>query len=103
MQYYTAMGWGGITEYFVLPADYVALREVSVGYEIGKHLQKTPFKSAKLSVVGRNLFYIYRDPQFKTMGISPESAYGPTAIAQGYENPGTPSTRSMGINLSFSF
>lgn len=103
MQYYTAMGWGGITEYFVLPADYVALREVSLGYEIGKHLQKTPFKSAKLSVVGRNLFYIYRDPQFKTMGISPESAYGPTAVAQGYENPGTPSTRSMGINLSFSF
>lgn len=104
MAYYTAMGWGtGIQEYFVVPADYVALREVSVGYNIGSHLPKTVFKSAKLSLVGRNLFYIYRDPMFKQMGITPEAAFGPSTVAQGYENPGTPTTRSLGVNLTFSF
>ncbi len=104
MAYYTAMGWGtGIQEYFVVPADYVALREVSLGYNIGSHLPKTVFKSAKLSLVGRNLFYIYRDAMFKEMGISPEAAFGPLTVAQGYENPGTPSTRSLGVNLTFSF
>ncbi len=102
--YYTAMGWGtGIQEYFVVPADYVALREISMGYNIGAHLPKSVFKSAKLSLVGRNLFYIYRDPMFKEMGITPEAAFGPFTVAQGYENPGTPSTRSLGMNLSFSF
>lgn len=101
--YYTAMGWGGISEYFVVPADYVALREVSLGYNIGTLLPKTVFKNAKLSLVGRNLLYIYRDPMFKQMGISPEAAYAPTSVAQGFENPGTPSTRSVGVNLSFSF
>ena len=103
MEYYTAMGWGGISEYFVVPADYVALREISLGYGIGRVLPKSLFKNAKLSLVARNLLYIYRDPTFKEMGISPEAAYGPTTIAQGFENPGTPSTRSVGVNLSFSF
>jgi TonB-linked SusC/RagA family outer membrane protein len=101
--YYAQIGWGGISEYFVVPADYVALREISLGYNLGKVLPKTIFRNAKLSAVGRNLFYIYRDPIFKMMGISPEGAYAPTAVAQGFETPGTPATRSVGFNLSFSF
>jgi TonB-linked SusC/RagA family outer membrane protein len=103
MAYYTAMGWGDISEAFVIPADYVSLREVSLGYNVGRLLKKTVFKTLKLSMVARNLLYIYRDPKFKLMGISPEAAFGPFTVAQGFESPGTPSTRSIGLNLSVSF
>jgi hypothetical protein len=53
--------------------------------------------------VGRNLFYLHRDPQFKQMGISPETAFSATSAAQGYEAVSMPTTRSVGINLSVAF
>jgi hypothetical protein len=103
MDYYTAMGWGNISQAYVIAADYVALREVTFGYRIGNLIRSGVLKNLTLSLVGRNLLYLYRDPQFKEMGISPEAAFGPTTTAQGFESPGVPSTRSMGVNLSLSF
>jgi hypothetical protein len=80
------------------------LREVTFGYSFNpSFLTNTPFKSAKLSAVGRNLFYLYRDPEFKAMGITPEAAFAPTSSAQGYEAFSMPSTRSIGFNLSLTF
>lgn len=104
--YYAVQGpWSGIGESMVINADYVSLREASISYNIGSSsmLKRTPFKTAKLSIVGRNLLYLYRDPQFKTMGVSPETAFNTTAAAQGVEAVGIPTTRSIGFNLSFSF
>lgn len=104
--YYALQGpWSGVAENLVIDADYVALREVSISYNIGSStlLKRTPFKTAKLSIVGRNLLYLYRDPQFKTMGVSPETAFNTTSAAQGFEAVGIPTTRSIGFNLSFSF
>lgn len=102
--YYAVHGpWGGIDESMIINADYVALREATLSYSFGNLLKSTVFHSARLSVVGRNLFYLYRDPQFKAMGISPETAFNATATAQGYEARGIPTTRSLGVNLSFSF
>ncbi len=102
--YYAYRAWNDIHEEFVIDASYVALREATLSYDFRpKILSKTPFKTATLSVVGRNLLYIYRDPQFKEMGISPESAFAPIAAAQGYELYTMPRTRSIGFNLSFSF
>lgn len=103
MSYYTAMGWGNISQAYVIPADYVSLREVTFSYKLGNILRNTFLKNSTLSLVGRNLLYIYRDPQFKQMGISPEAAFGPYTVAQGFESPGVPSTRSFGVNLSMSF
>ncbi len=104
-QYYAEQGpWGGIAEPMVIDADYVTLREVVLGYSFSpEFLQKTPFTKAKFSIVGRNLFYLYRDPEFKLMGISPESAFNTEAYAQGVEARGLPTTRSVGFNLSISF
>lgn len=103
-KYYAYRTWSDITEEFVIDAGYVALREATLGYDFRpKILSKTPFKTATFSVVGRNLLYIHRDPQFKEMGISPETAFAPTAAAQGYENSSMPTTRSIGFNLSFTF
>ena len=89
----------------MIDADYVALREAIIGYDLGTTLLKNShrFKTLRVSVVGRNLAYIYRDPQFRLMGISPETAFAPTAAAQGYEARGIPTTRSIGVNLSLSF
>ncbi len=102
--YYALRAWNSIGEEFVLDASYVSLREASLSYEFASSLlSKTPFKSARLSIVGRNLAYLYRDPEFKAMGISPETAFAPTAAAQGYEAQGLPTTRSIGFNLSLSF
>jgi hypothetical protein len=94
--YYAQLAWGNIGEEFVLDATYASLREVTFGYSFNpSFLTNTPFKSAKLSAVGRNLFYLYRDPEFKAMGI--------TSSAQGYEAFSMPSTRSIGFNLSLTF
>jgi hypothetical protein len=103
--YYAGQGpWGAIDEPMVINADYVALREATLSYDLGRALSRnTVFKTIRFSVVGRNLFYLYRDPQFKLMGISPETAFSATAPAQGYEARGLPTTRSLGANLSFSF
>ncbi|MBX3242150.1 MAG: SusC/RagA family TonB-linked outer membrane protein [Chitinophagaceae bacterium] len=103
-QYYASNAWGGIGEPFVLSASYAALRELSLGYDFkASLLSKVKISSARLSVVGRNLLYLYRDPSFKIMGISPEGAFAPTAVAQGYEAATLPTTRSVGFNLLIGF
>jgi len=102
--YYAQKAWGNIGEEFVIDADYVALREASLSYNFKPALlSRTPFNSIQFSIVGRNLLYLYRDPEVKLMGISPETAFAPTAAAQGYEFASTPTTRSLGFNLSFTF
>ncbi|MEP7107944.1 MAG: SusC/RagA family TonB-linked outer membrane protein [Ferruginibacter sp.] len=103
-QYYAYQSWTGLNEAFVINADCVSLREATLGYEFRpKILSKMHFKTAIFSIVGRNLLYLYRDPKFKIMGISPETAFAPTAAAQGYEAITMPTTRSIGLNLSLSF
>lgn len=102
--YYTSMSYGNIGEAFVLPADYVSLREVVIGYDLSRSLKKTNiFKTAKLSAVCRNLFYLYQNKEIKEMGANPEGGFGPFTVAQGFESTGVPMTRSVGLNLSFTF
>ncbi len=105
-EYYAQAGpWGNIATNAIIDADYAALREASLGYNIGASgwLNKSVFRGLRISVVGRNLFYLYRDPKFKLIGVSPETAFNTTLSAQGYEAKGIPTTRSIGINLSLSF
>ncbi len=102
--YWAQRAWGSITEEFVLDATYASLREATLGYSFSRQLlENTPFTTAKFSIVGRNLFYIHRDKKFEEMGISPETAFAPTAAAQGYEAFSMPTTRSIGFNLSLTF
>ncbi|MEP7258101.1 MAG: SusC/RagA family TonB-linked outer membrane protein [Flavitalea sp.] len=104
--YYAAQGpWSNIAQPMVINASFIALRQATLGYNIGRTslLKKTPFKTGKFSVVARNLFYLKIDPQFKQMGLSPETAFNTTFGAQGQETAGLPTTRSIGFNLSFSF
>ncbi len=103
--YYTSMSYGNIGEEFVLDATYVGLREIILGYNVGRLLNSSLkfLKSAKLSAVCRNVAYLYQNKEIKLMGANPEGGFGPFTVAQGFESTGVPNTRSMGFNLSFSF
>ncbi|MEO8110843.1 MAG: SusC/RagA family TonB-linked outer membrane protein [Ginsengibacter sp.] len=94
--------WGEIGEEFVLDGSFVMLREVILGYTLQpSFLKKTPFKSLRVSVAGRNLWYI--EEHMQGMGISPEVNLNTQAGATGVEALSMPTTRSYGINLNFTF
>ncbi|PXV65424.1 TonB-linked SusC/RagA family outer membrane protein [Dysgonomonas alginatilytica] len=96
-QYWSALA--GISEPWIYDATNVRLREASIGYTFPKSiLRKTPLQSAKLSLVGRNLWMIYS----KTKGFDPEAGYS-TGNAQGLEFGSMPTLRSLGFNVNISF
>ncbi len=83
----------------IFDASYVKLRELSLGYNIPSYLlERLHIQSAKLSLVGRNVWMIFKntphvDPEFDSKGGN----------AQGFGYGELPSSRSMGVNLSLSF
>lgn len=96
-------GWSNLVEEFVLDASTVTLREISVSWGLKKAFWNNRVKGLTLSVVGRNLAYIYRSKEFRAMGISAESGFAPTAAAQGVESRSMPVLRSIGVNLNVNF
>ncbi|MEP7258850.1 MAG: hypothetical protein ABI687_10680, partial [Flavitalea sp.] len=94
--------WGERGEEFVLNGSYVMLREVLLGYTFQPaFIKKTPFASFRLSLVGRNLWYI--EEHMQDMGISPETNLNTSAGATGVEAMSMPTTRSYGFTLNFTF
>lgn len=97
-KYYAKVGGrnGALGEY-VYDATNVSVREVSIGYTF--NVKSLPFlKSASMSVVGRNLFFIYKDAPF-----DPNIALSTGEGLQGVDIFGNPSTRSIGLNLNVTF
>jgi len=91
----------GITEAVIQDGTYIKLRNVTLSYEFSRSLlNKTPFKTASLSVAGRNL-WIY-SPHFT--GADPEvSSFGSSSGSQGIYSFSTPTSRSINISLKVSF
>ncbi len=97
--------WG---EFFTYDATNIRIREVSIGYDF----KKLPafLKAAKLSIVGRNLLFLYRGNAIldipgigkRKMDFDPEVSFG-NSNYQGIEYYNLPSTRSIGVNLKLSF
>ncbi len=84
---------------FVYDADYVKLRQLTLGYNFPvKLLERTPFTAASLSFVGRNLWLIHSSVD----NIDPESTYDNTN-GQGLEWYGVPQSRTFGFNLNVKF
>jgi TonB-linked SusC/RagA family outer membrane protein len=83
----------------IFDASYVKLRELSLGYSFSPSvLKRIKIQSAKLSVVGRNVWMIFKN----TPHIDPEiDAKGGNGQGFGYGE--LPSSRSVGMNLSLSF
>lgn len=97
--------WGDIGErypvgqLYAYSATNTRLREVTIGFQLPASIvAKSGFlRSAKISLVGRNLFFFKRDAPY-----DPELAIG-TGNGGGLEYGSLPSTRSMGVNLKLSF
>ncbi len=88
-----------VGEAFTYDASNIRIRELTLGYSLSKAaLASSPFKTAKLSLVGRNLGFLLNDS-----GIDPEAIHGVGATNDGYEAFSLPNTRSVGLNLKLGF
>lgn len=83
----------------IYDAGYVKLREVNLTYKLGARiLDKLPFTSVSLSLIGRNLWIIdknvpYADPE---AGLS-------SGNVQGYQSGSYPSIKEFGANIKLQF
>ena len=99
----------GIGEFFAYDATNFRLREVSLGYRVP--LLPSFIKSLDISLVGRNLFWIYRGKSIldipgvenRKLWFDPDVSMGSGNQFQGIEYGAFPSTRSYGVNLKFTF
>jgi hypothetical protein len=97
-EYYGAIG-GNIAEEFVYDANFIKLRQVRIGYGLPSSLlEQTPLSDAQVSLVGRNLFYLYDS----VPNVSPESSYN-NSSAPGFEQAGVPEARSIGFTVNAQF
>ena len=97
-----AGGWGKIISTpGIVENTWVKMREISLSYSVPYNLiRKTKvFQELRLSVVGRNLFYIYTTLPDK---INPEGIMG-SGNAQGFEWASMPSSRSITFGITASF
>lgn len=85
-----------VGEVFTYDATNIRLRQFTIGYRLPVSLLgKTPFRSANVSVYGRNLFFLLnRAP------MDPEVALNTGLNGQGLDFYGLPSTRSLGVSLN---
>ncbi|MDB5276213.1 SusC/RagA family TonB-linked outer membrane protein [Ferruginibacter paludis] len=102
LDYYEGIAsWGtGIREYSVFDNTWVALREVSFGYDFPKStISKLKINRLRLNVSGRNIIYLYTTTKDH---IYPESIYSsrPGAFA---ETGGGPYQRQMAVSLLAGF
>ncbi len=88
-----------IKDFYAYSATNLRLREVVLSYNLpDQFVKKSKFiQKAKLSLVGRNLFFFYRDAPY-----DPEIATATTNIG-GLEYSSLPTTRNIGLNLKLSF
>ncbi len=90
---------GGISEEFVYSSDFIKFRQLSVSYYFPKKLLANTFvQSASISLIGRNLFYLFK----KVDNVDPESDLN-SLNSQGIERFGLPATRSYGFSLNVKF
>jgi len=88
-----------IAEANMQAADFIKMREVSLGYTIpSKALENTFLTNANISLVGRNLFFLMRN----TKGIDPESSFN-SSFGAGLERFGLPTTQTYGVSVNVKF
>lgn len=90
----------GIREYSVFENSWVALREVSVGYNLPASIaSKFKVNNLRLNLIGRNLTYLWKNAKG---GINPEGLSSNNAAAFA-EYGGLPYVRNLGFSLNVNF
>ena len=87
-----------IPEEMLNDASYIMFRELTLNYQLPNALiSRTPFKSIRAGIYGRNLFYLQR----KTEGFAPEaSSFNVNNSSLGLESTALPLLRYFGVSLN---
>ena len=91
-------GYGTPSMQSVFDADYIKLRELTIGYTLPSGILG-PIKSATVSLYGRNLATFGLDQP----GFDPEAFVNGSGNIQGIDGGIFPSSRTFGINLKLGF
>lgn len=87
-------------EAFVENATSTRLREMTLGFTIPEStLSALPISNMKISLVGRNLFYLYR----ASKTLDADFIQGTGTTAEGFQSFAPPTTRSYGVNVKIDF
>lgn len=90
----------GIREESVFENSWVALREVSVGYNLPKRLSESvKMKNLRMTVTGRNLLYFWKNAKD---GVNPESIFS-NRSGSFLESGALPYSRMIGFTIGGSF
>jgi len=96
-QYYQSV-WS-IAEPNVFSAEFIKLRELTVGYTLPNSLLgNLPFRDVSVNFIGRNLAILHS----KLPYLDPQGVNGAGNI-QGLENAQIPTSRSLGFDIGFKF
>ncbi|WP_052081957.1 SusC/RagA family TonB-linked outer membrane protein [Porphyromonas macacae] len=89
------------SEFAMYKATNIRLRELSLAYALPSRLFENTnwFKGATVSLIGRNLFFIYRDAPYDPEIALTTSGNGGTNA----DNFSLPSTRSFGLSINLNF
>jgi hypothetical protein len=89
-----------VGEVYALDATNTRLRELIIGYSLPQpFVSRLHLSGVKVSLVGRNLFFISR----ATPGLDPDILTGTSTSSEGFSIYPPPTTRSFGINLKIDF
>jgi len=92
-------------EYYMIDRSYAKLREVTFGYSIpATKLAKTPFKSASVSLVARNLLYFAKRKDFDIDQYSSGYNFSTNTLSgTSSTDLQSPTARRYGVNVNLSF
>jgi len=97
--YYSAIGnRNGIMEPYVYSRTNIRLGQLALGYTLKIKNASLPIKDASFSLVGRNLFFLFKEAPF-----DPEQSMSTGNGMQSNDVFSMPSTRSVGFNIKLTF
>ena len=101
--YMTTYNWGEDSwseDGSIYKNSYVKMREATLSYKLpGSLANKIHVNNLRVSLVGRNLFYLYRTMK----DLDPEAAIGSQWYSQGTDNGSTAASRSFGFAIHANF
>ncbi|RKD90755.1 SusC/RagA family TonB-linked outer membrane protein [Mangrovibacterium diazotrophicum] len=98
LYYSTVGGRNGIAEAYVYDRTNIRLTQLALSYDLDVKSLGLPLQAASFSVVGNNLFFLYKKAPF-----DPELSMSTDLGSQSLDNFNVPATRTYGFNLKFTF
>ena len=97
--FYASYRSTGILDPFIYNSSFIKLRNLSLGYDLSKFVNKKYVKSLVLSAVCRNVLIIKK----YIPNLDPEAISSSGDNLTGYEQASLPTTRTYGFNLNIKF